>query len=110
MAAKPEDAGQQFYDETAGSQRRVIKLDDVAPGAQVEPIAWTGSYKDACTVYSSQDWECTVPQHHYLMMGDNRDRSADSRVWGFLDEREVVGKAVKVIVNFSDPSRFWLPL
>jgi signal peptidase I len=34
-----------------------------------------------------------IPPRHLFMMGDNRDLSLDSRVWGFLDETKVVGRA-----------------
>ena len=50
-------------------------------------------------------WDCTVPAGHVLMLGDHRDNSADSRVWGFLPESEIYGRVDRVLVNFTDLSR-----
>jgi signal peptidase I len=40
--------------------------------------------------------EIVVPKGKLFMMGDNRDNSADSRYWGFLDRRLVQGKAMMI--------------
>jgi signal peptidase I len=47
-----------------------------------------------------------VPPDAYFMMGDNRDRSSDSRYWGFVPRKLLVGKVSAVI---SAKGGFWWP-
>ncbi|WP_100644638.1 signal peptidase I [Alteromonas facilis] len=50
----------------------------------------------------------TVPEGQYLVLGDNRNHSADSRVYGFIPLEEISGRAVLVITSL-DLDNYYLP-
>ena len=74
------------------------------------PINHIIAHNNAMPMHRDQ-MKITVPKGHYFMMGDNRDHSSDSRIWGFVPESHIRGKALFVWFNMvypwsSEPFKF----
>ena len=91
----------QFEEDIDGRKNAILNNPAVPPfivGAEDFP------YRDNCT-YNARGVICKVPPGNYFMMGDNRDNSADSRYWGFVPDKNIVGRAFFIWMNFSDLRR-----
>ncbi len=104
----------EFYDEDSLRYAKQFseKLGAVEHGILVEPQrqAYYGPDPKSFPMaencrYTAEGVTCKVPAGHYFMMGDNRDNSQDSRFWGFVPDKNIVGRAFFVWMNFGDLGR-----
>ncbi|HEX5285937.1 MAG TPA: signal peptidase I [Polaromonas sp.] len=90
------------FEELLGDKKHRVLNDDDRPAFIAGAADF--SFRQNCR-YSSEGVVCKVPEGHYFMMGDNRDNSLDSRYWGFVPEKNIVGKAFFVWMNFGNLKR-----
>jgi signal peptidase I len=92
----------QFVENLPEQSHRVV-VQENKPSVEVSNVD-NFPQREACD-FSYEKFSCIVPPGNYFMMGDNRDNSLDSRYWGFVPNKNIVGKAFFVWMNLSNPKR-----
>ncbi len=91
-------------DTGAGRKEHEIAVDPTQPSVSPPQVR---SFPDQANCDYNPDgsgFTCKVPPGHYFMMGDNRDRSDDSRYWGFVPDDHIRGRAFFIWFNWDDLS------
>jgi signal peptidase I len=103
--------GMRLAQEQLGEHRHEIMFCPTPGDIAVEPLPTCNRHQSrsyVCVASQSNevpdrgDWpEHVIPPGSYLMIGDNRDNSADGRYFGFVPEDNLVGKATRIWFNWD---------
>jgi signal peptidase I len=93
----------QYQEGLTGVTHRILN-NERAPTLNPAEVQQFPFKEESCT-YTYESFTCVVPKGNYFMMGDNRDNSLDSRYWGFVPDKNIVGKAFFVWMNLGNLRR-----
>jgi len=82
------------YLERLGEHEYAILIDPEAPAGV--SIVKAFPYRERCA-YTAEGLSCRVPEGQYFVLGDNRDNSSDSRVWGFVPAINIIGRVQYIL-------------
>lgn len=98
----PEDASVQFIKRIIGLPGEKIKISNnqviITNKEHPDGLVLDEKYLGSSTTTNGGNYlhdgeEITIPEDHYVVMGDNRNFSYDSRSWGLLAKDKIIGKA-----------------
>jgi signal peptidase I len=95
----PMSSGQIYIKRVAGEPGERLRIADGNLYVNDKPVALSNATAvihytslPRSTYLASSSDTATVPEGHYFVLGDNSTNSADSRVWGFLPARNILGR------------------